>query len=74
MVELYLHSSMCLHGEVLHQISIGTTLPFYLTDDIVAELYDDMDEQLKKELNGCSSSTCLKGLKKSKKNLGLYYG
>jgi hypothetical protein len=37
-VELYLHSSMCLHSIVLHQLSL-----FYLTDYIVAELYDDME-------------------------------
>jgi hypothetical protein len=29
MVELYLHSPICLHGVVLNELSTGTTLPFF---------------------------------------------
>jgi hypothetical protein len=31
MVELYLHSPLCLHGRVLNKLSTGTTLPFTFT-------------------------------------------
>jgi hypothetical protein len=31
MVELYLHSPIPLHGVMLHQLSTGTTLPFFFT-------------------------------------------
>jgi hypothetical protein len=30
MVELYLHSPICLHGIMPNYLSTGTTLPFYL--------------------------------------------
>jgi hypothetical protein len=43
MVELYLHSPICLHGVVLNSLSTGTTLP---VTDLVAGDSHPADQQI----------------------------
>jgi hypothetical protein len=50
MVEVYLHSPVCLHGIVLHSLSTGTTLllPSCHRHYVVLILIASLNDQLKK--------------------------